>query len=82
MRKVSNLYYQASNILSGHGFLQNLTKAERIVPEKADWPSIFAVAQSFNPAIAPLPIRMGRARPNKIGDIPPVAQGNIELLKV
>eukprot|EP00795_Rhopilema_esculentum_P005143 gene5143-269_t len=61
---------------------KNLTKAERIVPEKADWPSIFAVAQSFNPAIVPLPIRMGRARPNRIGDIPPVAQGNIELLKI
>lgn len=61
---------------------KNLTKAERIQPEFADWPSLFSVAQSFNPALVPLPIRMGRVRPNKLMDIPPAAQGNIELLKV
>eukprot|EP00794_Sanderia_malayensis_P012771 gene12771-14082_t len=61
---------------------KNLTRAEKLDPALADWPSIAAVAQSFNPAVIPLPIRMGRPRPNKVGDVPPIAQGNIELLKI
>jgi len=61
---------------------KNLTKAEKIQPESADWPSMFSTVQSFNPAVVPLPVRMGRVRPNKLGDIPPAAQGNIEVLKI
>ena len=63
-------------------YFKNLTKAEKIQPESADWPSMFSTVQSFNPAVVPLPVRMGRVRPNKLGDIPPAAQGNIEVLKV
>lgn len=61
---------------------KNLTKAERIQPETTDWPSVFSVAKSFNPATVPLPVRMGRIRPNRLGDIPPASPGNIELLKI
>ena len=53
-----------------------------IDPDSTDWSSVYVSAQSYNPSVIPLPIRMGRPRYNKIGDIPPNEKGNIELLKV
>ena len=53
-----------------------------IDPDSTDWSSVYVSAQSYNPSVIPLPIRMGRPRYNKVGDIPPNEKGNIELLKV
>ena len=44
-----------------------------------EWPSVYQVPRPFDPFLIPLPIRMGRPGP---GEVPPVAVGNPELLKV
>lgn len=59
-----------------------LPRSETINLDITDWSDVFEAAQSYNPGVIPLPIRMGRPRPNKTGDVPPHDKGNIELLKV
>lgn len=67
--EVTNNYFQSS-------------RADTINLDVTDWSDVYEAAQSYNPAVIPLPIRMGRPRVNKLGDIPPNDKGNIELLKV
>lgn len=62
--------------------VKSLSRADLIDPNSTDWASVYDAAASYNPSVIPLPIRMGRPRPNKLGDIPPNHQGNIELLKI
>jgi hypothetical protein len=45
----------------------------------AEWSSLYQTARAYDPYLIPVPIRMGRPGP---GELPPVALGNIELLKV
>jgi len=59
-----------------------LPRSETINLDITDWSDVFEAAQSYNPGVIPLPIRMGRPRPNKTGDVPPHDKGNIELLKI
>ena len=51
-------------------------------PETADWPSVFSGPQSYNPAIIPVFLRMGRTKHNKVEKMPPRPLGNLELMKV
>jgi len=62
--------------------IRSLSRADMIDPDTTDWSSVYDAAQSYNPSVVPLPIRMGRPRSNRIGDIPPNDKGNIELLKI
>ena len=57
-------------------------RSEMIDPDAVDWASVHPAAESYNPSVIPLPVRMGRPRHNRLGDIPPDARGNIELLKI
>ena len=51
-------------------------------PDTTDWSSVHCAAESYNPSVIPLPIRMGRPYHNRVGDVPPSSKGNVELLKV
>ena len=59
-----------------------LPRSESLNLDVTDWSDVFEAAQSYNPGVVPLPLRMGRPRANKVGDVPPHDKGNIELLKV
>jgi len=45
----------------------------------AEWSSVAQTARPYDPYLIPLPLRMGRA---ERGEVPPVAKGNLELMKV
>lgn len=57
-------------------------RSESLNLDVTDWTDVFEAAQSYNPGVVPLPLRMGRPRANKLGDVPPHHKGNIELLKI
>jgi len=59
-----------------------MPRAQSINLDVTDWSNVYEAAESYNPSVVPLPIRMGRPRANKINDVPPHDKGNIELLKV
>ncbi|XP_066928622.1 small ribosomal subunit protein mS35-like [Clytia hemisphaerica] len=59
-----------------------LPRSESLNLDVTDWSDVFEAAQSYNPGVVPLPLRMGRPRTNKVGDVPPHDKGNIELLKI
>jgi len=62
--------------------IKSLSRADLIDPDITDWSSVYDASNSYNPSVIPLPIRMGRPRQNRLGDIPPNDKGNIELLKI
>ncbi|XP_057313317.1 28S ribosomal protein S35, mitochondrial-like [Hydractinia symbiolongicarpus] len=62
--------------------IKSLSRADLIDPDTTDWTNVYDAARSYNPSVIPLPIRMGRPRANKLGDVPPNDSGNVELLKI
>jgi len=63
------------------GRIQELSRGEMLSME-TDWSSVFDAAKPYNRNVIPLPIRMGRPRHSRLGDVPTIDKGNIELLKV
>ncbi|XP_047140769.1 small ribosomal subunit protein mS35 [Hydra vulgaris] len=62
--------------------VKTLSRADMLNLETTDWSSVYCAAESYNPSVIPLPIRMGRPYHNRLGDVPPNAKGNVELLKI
>lgn len=60
----------------------------REVNPDAPWSSVYHVAQSFDPYLIPIPLRMGRPDRGRAenasdsGIVPPPAIGNLELMKI
>ena len=51
--------------------------------EATDWPSVFSGTQSYNPAVIPIFLRMGRVKHNRPNfGLRQKAVGNLELMKV
>lgn len=59
-----------------------LSPSKIMDPDVTDWGSFYDAASSYNDRVIPLNIRMGRPRITRIGDVPPKAFGNIEVLKI
>ncbi|KAK3730940.1 hypothetical protein QZH41_008832 [Actinostola sp. cb2023] len=62
--------------------VQNPSRSIKMIPESTDWPSVFPGAQTFNPSVIPVFLRMGRPKHNRIDKMPNRTMGNIELMKV
>ncbi|EDO30147.1 predicted protein [Nematostella vectensis] len=66
----------------GTTILKNPSRAVTMKPESTDWPSVFSGPQTYNPAIIPVFLRMGRRKHNRLDNFPQRTMANLELMKI